>query len=116
MKAIFEANDNPILVMSDEAHFNVNGIVNQQNCRYWTLENPRQLHAKPLHYPKVIVWCAVGNSAVIGFYFLEDNNGNPETVNERYTEMIKTSLCLNYDESVFLSDVCAFIRMKRRPI
>jgi len=89
MKAIFEANDNVILLMSDEAHFHLNGMVNQQNCRYWALENPRELHERPLHSPKVTVWCAVGKAAVIGPYFFEDNNGNAVTVNsERYTEMI----------------------------
>ncbi|KAK7086640.1 hypothetical protein SK128_008212, partial [Halocaridina rubra] len=31
--------------MSDEAHFHLNGMVNQQNCRYWALENPRELHS-----------------------------------------------------------------------
>ena len=42
MKAIFEANDNPILI-SDEAHFHLNGMVNHQNYHYWVLENPRKL-------------------------------------------------------------------------
>lgn len=89
MKAIFEANYNVILLMSDEAHFHLDGIVNQQNCRYWALENLRELHERPLHSPKVTVWCAVGKAAVIGPYFFEDNNGNAVTVNsERYTEMI----------------------------
>ena len=90
MKAIFEANDNPILVMRDEAHFNLNGIVNQQNFCYWALQNPRELHAKQLHKLKVTVFCAVGNSTVIGSYFFENNNGNVVNVNsERHTEMIK---------------------------
>ena len=75
--------------MSDEAHFHLNGMVNQQNCHYWTLENPRQLHAKPLHNPKMTVWCTVGKASVIGPYFFEDNNDNAVTLNsEHYTEMI----------------------------
>ena len=90
MKAIFVANDNPILLMSDQAHFHLNGMVNQQNCHYWTLENSRKLHTKPLHNPKVMVSCAVGKAAVIGPYFFEDNNGNTVIMNsESYTEMIK---------------------------
>ena len=54
MKAIFEANDNPILLMSDEAHFPLNDMVNQRNCRYWALDNPKEFHAKPLCYIAVI--------------------------------------------------------------
>lgn len=40
LKAIVEANDHLILVMSEETHCN---IVNQENCRYWALENRRAL-------------------------------------------------------------------------
>ena len=93
MKAIFEANDHPISLKRDGAHFHLNGIVNQQNCRYQALENPRKLHAKPLRYQKAKVWWAVGKAAVIGPYFFENNNGNAVTVNfERYTEMINNFL------------------------
>jgi hypothetical protein len=28
------------LIMSDEAHFHLNGNVNKQNFRYWAAENP----------------------------------------------------------------------------
>ena len=114
MKAMFGANDNSILFKSDEAHFHLSGIVNQQSCCYWALENPRELHAKPLHNSKVMVRCGVGKSAIIGPFF-NDNNGNAVTMNsERYTEMIKNFLCLNYDENVCLSDVCGFSGMERR--
>ena len=95
---------NPILLMSDEAHFHLNGMGNQQNSPYWDLENPRELHAKPLHNPKVTVRCAVGKAAVIGPYFFEDNYGNTVTVNsERYTKMIN-------------NDFVAELRPKRVPI
>ena len=53
MQAIFEHNDNLILCMSDKAHFYLSGMVNQQNCHYWASENPKQLHERLLHSPKV---------------------------------------------------------------
>ena len=91
MKTIFEANDNLTLLMSDEAHFHLNGMVNTQNFRYWATENPREIHERPLHSPKVTVWCAMGKTAIIGPYFFEDNHGNAVTVNsERYIEMINS--------------------------
>ena len=71
MKAIFKANENSILLISDQTHFHLNSTANQQNCRYWALENPRELHAEPLHNPKVTVWCAVDEAAIIDTYFLK---------------------------------------------
>ena len=55
--------------MSDEAHFHVSGFVNKQNVRYWSQANPRALHEKPLHSPKVTAWCAVsiGNHRAVFF-------------------------------------------------
>lgn len=50
---------NAVLWTSDEAHFHLSGCVNKQNCRYWAAEYPRELHERPLHSPKVTVWCAV---------------------------------------------------------
>ena len=55
--------------MSDEAHFHVSGFVNKQNFRYWSQANPRALHEKPLHSPKVTVCCAMSASGFIGPYF-----------------------------------------------
>ena len=61
MLDMFEENENLTLIVSDEAHFHLNGTVNKQNFRYWASENPRELHQRPLHSPKVIVWCGMGN-------------------------------------------------------
>ena len=83
MKAILGANDNPILLMCKKVHFYLNGMVNQQNCRYWTLENPRELHAKPLHNPKMTVWCAVGKAT-----FLKTIMEMLWLNSDRYIEMI----------------------------
>ena len=40
------------LIMSDEAHFHLNGFVNKQNCRFWAKENPRAVHKRELHPAK----------------------------------------------------------------
>ena len=71
-------------------------VVNQQNCRYWALKNPRELHAKPLHNPNVTVWYAVGKSAVIVLYFLEENNGNAVTVNTEINNFFVPELQRKY--------------------
>ncbi|PSN38559.1 hypothetical protein C0J52_14825 [Blattella germanica] len=81
MEALIDQNENLILFMSDEAHFHLNSMVNQQNCHYWANENPQQFHERPLHSPKVTVWCAVSQTCIIGPYFFEDGNGRAVTVN-----------------------------------
>lgn len=66
---LFADNDLHGLIMSDEAHFELSGCVNKQNFRYWSSENPRQLHQRPLHSRKVTVWCGVARFGIIGPYF-----------------------------------------------
>lgn len=90
MLDLFEENENMSLLMSDEAHFHLNGAVNKQNCRYWADENPRQLHAMPLHSPKLTVWCAVGRLGIIGPYFFEENGVTVTVTSERYIHMVNT--------------------------
>ena len=52
----------------------LSGFVNKQNFRYWSDENPHQVHEKPLHSAKVAVWYAISSFGIIGSYFFEDNN------------------------------------------
>ena len=74
--------------MRDEARFHVSGFVKKPNFRYWSQANPRALHEKPLHSPKVTVWCVMSASAIIGHYFSENEAGNAVTVSaDRYVEM-----------------------------
>ena len=58
MLDMFEENEDLTLIMSDKTHFHLNGTVNKQNFRYWASENPRELYQRPLHSPKVAVWCS----------------------------------------------------------
>ena len=68
------------LIMSDEAHFHLNGYVNKQNCRIWGTENPRALHQRQLHPLRCTVWCGIMADKVIGPYFFENERNEPETV------------------------------------
>lgn len=81
------------LIMSDEAHFHLNGFVNKQNCRFWGSENPRVIKQKQLHPIKCTVWCGITAERIMGPYFFEDYDGNAVTVNgERYRTMIRDFL------------------------
>lgn len=79
------------IFFSDEAHFHLGGYVNKQNFRYWSPENPREMHEQPLHSEKVTVWCAISGREIIGPYFFENYHGQAVTVNsDRYCEMINS--------------------------
>ena len=79
------------LIISDEAHFDLSGYVNKQNCRFWSRKGPEIMHEKSLLSEKVTVWCALTYSCVIGPYFFEDENGGAVTVTaERYNHMLNT--------------------------
>jgi hypothetical protein len=54
---------------SDDANFHLSEAVNKQNFRYWAKNNPRIIHERPLHSPKLTVWCAVSQ---LGPYFFEE--------------------------------------------
>ncbi|GFV42246.1 hypothetical protein TNCV_3164771 [Trichonephila clavipes] len=55
---------NPWL-MSDEAHFWLNGYVNKQNCRIWSEANPQMHVETPLHPEKLTVWCALWAGGIL---------------------------------------------------
>lgn len=38
--------DDTVLIMSGEAHYNLSGMANKQNLRYWSPKNPQNLHEK----------------------------------------------------------------------
>lgn len=79
-----------LVFFSDEAHFHISGCVNKQNMRYWSANNPRELHQKPLHCERVTVWCAISRVGIIGPYFFEENERTVSVNAVRYREMITT--------------------------
>ena len=75
---------------SDEAHFYLDGHVSPQNCRFWAAEPPDLVKEKPLHSPKVTVWCAISSSGIIGPLWFEDLGGKAVTINaEQYQEVLE---------------------------
>ena len=68
------------------------GLVNKQNFRYWSQNNPHELHQRPLHSPKVTVWCAMGSFGVWGPYFFEEKGATVTVTSDRYCEMLERFL------------------------
>jgi hypothetical protein len=86
------------IIFSDEAHFQLNGHVNKQNCWISSTENPRVIHEKLLHAQRATVWCGCWAGGLIGPYFFEDEAGNAVTVNgEHYRNMITEFLWPHLD-------------------
>ncbi|GFW99245.1 uncharacterized protein TNCV_3010131 [Trichonephila clavipes] len=77
------------ILLSDEAHFWLNGYVNKRNCRIWSEANLQLYVETPLHPEKLTVWCALWAGGIIGPYFFKNDEGHNVTVNgDRYRAMI----------------------------
>ncbi|GFW11573.1 transposable element Tc3 transposase [Trichonephila clavipes] len=53
------------ILLSDEAHFWLNGYVNKQNCRIWSEANPQVYVETPLHPEKLTVGCALWAGGIL---------------------------------------------------
>ncbi|GFX57871.1 hypothetical protein TNCV_3068381 [Trichonephila clavipes] len=53
------------ILLSDEAHFWLNGYVNKQNCCIWSEANPQVYVETPLHPEKLTVWCALWAGGIL---------------------------------------------------
>ncbi|GFW84899.1 putative transposable element [Trichonephila clavipes] len=72
------------ILISDEAHFWLNGYVNKQNCRFWSEANPQVYVETPLHPETLTVRCAL---CLVEFF--KNDEGHNVTVNgDRYRAMI----------------------------
>jgi len=95
-------------MMSDEAHFHLDGYVNKQNCRFWAAQNPRELQQRPLHAAKVSVLCGISKVEIVGLYFFEEQGATLTVTSECYVEMLRNilrpelrSLWVNMEEMWF---------------
>ncbi|GFX15016.1 transposable element Tc3 transposase [Trichonephila clavipes] len=53
------------ILLSDEAHFWLNGYINKQNCCIWSEANPQVYVETPLHPEKLTVWCALWAGGIL---------------------------------------------------
>lgn len=82
------------VLFTNEAHFYLNGFVNNKNCVIWDDTNPHAILPQPLHSPKLTVWCGFTANFIIGPYFFQQEvigRADPVTVTvtgNRYREML----------------------------
>ena len=72
-----------LAIFSDEAHFNLGGYVNEQNCCIWGTETPQAYVEKPTHPNRVTAWCGFYSRGIIEPFFFENEQGLALT-GERY--------------------------------
>ena len=78
---------------SNEAHFDLGGYVNKQNCRIWRTKNPYAYIAKLTHPKRVTVWCGFWSRGIIEPFIFENEQGEVITVNgDRYRNILKEFL------------------------
>ena len=91
------------IIFSDEAHFDLNGYVNKQNCRIGGTENLHAYIEKPTHSKRITVWCGFLPRGIIGLFFFENEQGKVATVNgDRYRAMLNVYLFTKIEEE----DIC----------
>jgi Transposase. len=76
------------IIFSDESTFCLNGVVNRQNCRYWSTTNPNWATEAHTQYPQSVnVWAGIVNDRIIGPYFIDGN-----LTGERYLAFLRNQL------------------------
>lgn len=95
------------IIFSDECHIYLKGMPNRQNYRNWSPTKPNDFFEKPLHSPKITVWCGLSGNKIYGPYFFEDpETEQPEVINsDTYLKMLTTIFPNNtYPDEWFQQD------------
>ena len=87
------------IIFSDEAHFDLGGYVNKQNCSIWGTENLHAYIEKPTHPKRVKFLCGFWSRRIIGPIFFENEQAEVVTVNgDRYRAMLNKFLFTKIEE------------------
>ena len=80
---------------------------NRQNDRNRSSTKPNEFFEKPLHSPKITLWCGLSVNKIYGPYFFEDHETEqPQIINSvTYLKMLTTILSNNtYPDEWFQQD------------
>ena len=83
------------IILSDEAHFDLGGYVNKQNCHIWGTENPHAYLEKPTHRKRVSVWCGFWSRGVIGSFFFENEQCSTNFYSQKLNRRILATFGFN---------------------
>ena len=86
-------------IFSDEAHFELGGYVNKQNCRIVGTENPYAYIEKPRYTSQSLFGADFGSRDIIRPFFFENEQVKAVTVNgDRYRAMLNEFLLTKIEE------------------
>lgn len=78
------------LEFSNGSVFHLSGRVNRHNCRIWGKSNPAEILQHERDSPKLVVWCAMSSTELMGPFFFHDASGTTTTVTgNNYLEMLQ---------------------------
>ena len=87
------------IIFPDEAHFDLGGYLNKQNCSIWGTENPHAYIEKPTHPKRVTVWCGFWSRGIIKPFFFKNEQLGVIIVNgDRYRVMLNEFLLTKIEE------------------
>ena len=87
------------IIFLNEAHFDLGGYVNKQNCRIWGTENPHAYIEKPSHTKRVTVRCGFWSRGIFGPFFFENEQEEAVTFNgDRYRTVLNEFLFTKIEE------------------
>jgi hypothetical protein len=69
----------------DEAHFQLDDLVNKQNVQFWASQNPCVIHEKVHHAPRITVWVAISSHGLPGPIFFEEIMNSEHYLNMQHT-------------------------------
>ncbi|GFT76600.1 uncharacterized protein TNCV_3678351 [Trichonephila clavipes] len=86
----------PLVGVTDEAHFHLEGTVSMHNCRIWAGANPHQFLQILLRSSHVTVWCGFTATFTVSPFFTEQNSAaEPVTCTltcQRYASSLEQSI------------------------
>ena len=94
-----------IIIFSDEAHFDLGGYVNKQNCRIWGTEKTHAYIEKPMHPKQVTVWCGFWSKCIIGPFFFENEQREAVAVNDNLYRVMLNAFLLTKNEEEDIGNI-----------
>lgn len=93
--------------MSNEAYFNLNGVINKQKLYYWAPENPRKIYQKSLQLQLLLL---SAQSLLLALTFLQ-----METAQQLHKILNITVICCKFSCGDIIKEGEMFISNKMVP-
>ena len=93
------------IIFSDEAHFDLGGYVDKQNCRIWGTENPHTYIEKPTQPKRITIWCGFWSIGIIVAFFFENEQEEAVKVNGDHYRAVLSKFLITKIEEVVIGNI-----------